>query len=158
MLNDRGSCVDTQVRFSEAFFVDASSDDIIIEDLKNIALVKRKGDSHEDTLDWLANTHEEWLLFFNNADDTTINLREYFPTCSHGNIIITTRNPETSAYVSLVESFCRIPDLPPNDARELLIKTAHVSDGHTDEGQRLAMDLVKVAILSMFLSVTHSIY
>jgi hypothetical protein len=144
-LERSGSCVDTWVRFSETFFVDASSDDTIVEDLKNIALVKGKGDSHEDTLDWLAKMHGEWLLFFNNADDTTISLREYFPNCSHGNIIITTRNPETSAYVSQVETFCRIPDLSPNDARELLIKIAHVSDGHTDESQKLAMDLVKVS-------------
>ena len=102
------------------------------------------GDSHEDTLDWLANTHEEWLLFFNNADDTTISLHKYFPNSSHGNIIITSRNPETGAYVSQAETFCRISDLSPDDARELLIKTAHVSDEHTNENQKLAMDLVKV--------------
>jgi hypothetical protein len=138
-------CVDTCVRFSEAFFVDASSEDTIAEDLKNIALVKGKGDSHEDTLDWLSDTREEWLLFFNNADDRTINLQEYFPNCYHGNIIITTRNPETSSYASKPEAFCRITSLATNDARELLIKIAHVSDGHTDESQKLAMDLVKVS-------------
>jgi hypothetical protein len=36
------------------------------------------------------NTH--WLLFIDNVDDVSLDLRRYLPDCNHGAIIITTRN------------------------------------------------------------------
>ena len=79
-------------RFSNVYFVDASTTNTIDTDLTNIALGKGIGDSMKNTVDWLATQDEEWLLLLNNADDPAMDLRDYFPHCSHGNILITSRN------------------------------------------------------------------
>src|SRR5215471_13556263 len=79
-------------RFTDVFFIDASTAETIGADLGSIALVKGIGKSYKDTLNWVSTQHNEWLLLFNGADDAKLNLREYLPLSSHGNILITTRN------------------------------------------------------------------
>src|SRR3984957_18633645 len=79
-------------RFSDVFFVDASTVETITTDLRSIAVAKGVGNSENDALNWLSRQRKEWLLLFNSADDTMLNLRDYFPRCSHGNILITSRN------------------------------------------------------------------
>ncbi|KAJ7262824.1 hypothetical protein C8J57DRAFT_1333874 [Mycena rebaudengoi] len=56
--------------------------------LTTFAAVKNLTGMHESLL-WLAQQCEEWLLVFNNADDVNLNLAQFFPSCSHGNILIT---------------------------------------------------------------------
>jgi hypothetical protein len=135
-------------RFSEVFFVDASSSNTITTDLENIAQAKAVGESSQNSLSWLARQHEEWLLLFNNADDTTLNLSDYFPCCSHGNILITTRNRETCLHARSPESNCKVSDLAPDDARCLLLVLAGQKDGQSNEADVLARAIVKV-ILSL---------
>ncbi|KAJ7795198.1 hypothetical protein B0H14DRAFT_2920693 [Mycena olivaceomarginata] len=60
---------------------------------KNIAIANKIGNSLQDALLWLITSTEEWMLLFDNADDPNINLFPFFPQCTHGNIIITSRNP-----------------------------------------------------------------
>ncbi|KAJ7464144.1 P-loop containing nucleoside triphosphate hydrolase protein, partial [Mycena latifolia] len=81
-------------RFSNIYFVDGSSQQTIENDLVTLALVKRVGKTFQDSLLWLSHQRQEWLLLFNNADDIHLNLVQYFPSGSHGNILITSRNPE----------------------------------------------------------------
>jgi tetratricopeptide (TPR) repeat protein len=35
---------------------------------------------------------QNWLIIFDNTDDPSIDLKNYFPLCEHGSILITTRN------------------------------------------------------------------
>ncbi|KAF8224846.1 hypothetical protein L208DRAFT_1122411, partial [Tricholoma matsutake] len=79
-------------RFSDVFFIDATTAQTIDADLKNITLGKEIGENANDTIIWLARKHEEWLLLFDNADNIMLNLSQFFPSCSHGNILITSRN------------------------------------------------------------------
>jgi len=51
-------------RFSEVFFVDASTVETITADLRSIAVTKGIGDSENDTLNWLSGQRKEWLLLF----------------------------------------------------------------------------------------------
>ena len=46
----------------------------------------------------LANISESWLLVFDNADNPKLPLTPYFPAGSHGDIIVTSRNPGCSQY------------------------------------------------------------
>ena len=41
----------------------------------------------------LANTQQDWLLVFDNADDPELDLAPYFPAGDRGDVIITSRNP-----------------------------------------------------------------
>ena len=132
-------------RFSDVYFVDASTAKIADADLRTIALAKGIGDSGEHTLDWLAMQHQEWLLLLNNADDTTFNLRDYFPRCSHGNILITSRNRDNIQHASDVRSNYRVSGMGPNDARDLLLKISGLQEEErTKDTDTLATTIVKV--------------
>ncbi|KAJ6564776.1 hypothetical protein B0H19DRAFT_870607, partial [Mycena capillaripes] len=61
-----------------------------------------------------------WLLFFDNADDPKINMNKFLPQCSHGNIIITSRNPELHGYGG---SSSLVTDMEEDDAVVLLLKS-----------------------------------
>jgi len=66
-------------RFSNVFYVDASTKETISADLSQIALAKGIGESEKATLDWFSGQRKEWLLRLDNADDPTLNLRSYCP-------------------------------------------------------------------------------
>ena len=131
-------------RFSNIYFVDASTTNTIDADLKNIALGKGIGESMKNTLDWLATQDEEWLLLLNNADDTTMNLRDYFPHCSHGNILITSRNHESAQHASDVHASYHVSGMHPDDAKNLLLNISGLREGHIKETEAAAAGIVKV--------------
>ena len=110
--------------------------------MTNIARSKGIGDSEKATLDWFSRQHEEWLLVLDNADDPTLNFHPYLPCCSHGNILITSRNRDTCVYAP---QFCQVSDMRPEDARDLLLKVAHLDQNN--ETGALATTIVKVQLL-----------
>ncbi|KAJ7289900.1 P-loop containing nucleoside triphosphate hydrolase protein [Mycena rebaudengoi] len=107
--------------FSDIFFIDTSTIMTIETGLRNIAVVKDSGDSPQDGLLWLTGKVEAWLLFFDNADDPSINLNDFIPQCNHGNIIITSRNPGLCVYAG---SHTHVSDMEEEDAVALLLKSA----------------------------------
>ncbi|KAJ7832957.1 P-loop containing nucleoside triphosphate hydrolase protein, partial [Mycena leptocephala] len=107
--------------FTDKFFLDASTTETIDTGLKNIAASKNIGDSSQDALKWLASTQEDWLLFYDNADDPNINLNSFLPRCNHGNIVITSRNPGLRVYAG---AHSAISDMEETDAVALLLKSA----------------------------------
>jgi hypothetical protein len=131
-------------RFSEVFFIDASSEETIIADLENIARAKGMGDSAEDALRWLSKLIEEWLLVFDNADDTKLNLLKFFPLSSYGNIIVTSRNGETRIYAPDLRSESKISRLTPDDAINLLFRTARVTPDQSGQSRKSAENIVEV--------------
>ncbi|KAJ7700635.1 hypothetical protein B0H16DRAFT_1902900 [Mycena metata] len=125
-------------RFSDIFFIDTSTIATIDTGLKNIAILKDAGDSPENGLLWLISKVEEWLLFFDNADDPNINLHDYIPQCNHGNIIITSRNPGMCAYAG---SNSLVSDMEEEDAVGLLLKSA--LQEATARAEQIAAEIVK---------------
>ncbi|KAJ7729742.1 hypothetical protein B0H16DRAFT_1697092 [Mycena metata] len=125
-------------RFSDILFIDTSTIATIDTGLKNIAVLKDFGDSPQDGLLWLTSKVEEWLLFFDNADDPSINLNDFIPQCNHGNIIITSRNPGMCAYA---ESNSLVSDMEAGDGVVLLLKSAlQKTTVHTEQ---IAAEIVK---------------
>ena len=131
-------------RFSAVFYVDASTKETMSAGLINIALAKGIGDSEEATLDWLSGQHEEWLLVLDNADNPNLNLHPYLPSCTHGNILITSRNRDTCFYAM---QSCHVSDMRPEDARDLLLKVARHE--HDNETEAVATTIVKVQLLCL---------
>ncbi|KAJ7443683.1 hypothetical protein FB451DRAFT_92370 [Mycena latifolia] len=105
-------------RFSEVYFIDSSSQQTIESDLSSVARVKGVGKTFEDTLGWLCHQHSEWLMVFNNADDAQLKLSQYFSSCSHGNIIITSRNRTLD---QAVEAKLKVEQMELNQATDLLL-------------------------------------
>ncbi|KAF7371427.1 FabD/lysophospholipase-like protein [Mycena sanguinolenta] len=117
--------------FTEQFLLDASTTETIQNSLKNI--------TSQDALTWLAGKYENWLLFFDNADDPTITLNQFFPRCNHGNIIITSRNPSLQMYGT---SF-QVSDMEESDAVALLLNSSQQEVSASN--QLLAQAIVKYA-------------
>ncbi|KAJ7930519.1 P-loop containing nucleoside triphosphate hydrolase protein, partial [Mycena leptocephala] len=107
--------------FTDKFFLDGSTVKTIDNGLKNIASVKNVGKLSQDALRWLVTTQEDWLLFYDNADDPKIDLNRFLPQCNHGNIIITTRNPALRGYAG---AHFAVSDMDETDAVMLLLKSA----------------------------------
>ncbi|KAF7369456.1 FabD/lysophospholipase-like protein [Mycena venus] len=131
-INESSSC------FSDIFFIDTSTIVTIETGLKNIAVAKDFGDSPQDGLLWLTSKVEEWLLFFDNADDPSINLNDFIPQCTHGNIIITSRNPGLCVYAG---SHSLVSDMEEEDAVALLLKSA--AQEVTFSTQKNATEIIK---------------
>ncbi|KAJ7662367.1 P-loop containing nucleoside triphosphate hydrolase protein, partial [Mycena rosella] len=123
--------------FTDIFLVDTSTVTTIETGLKNIATSKGVGDSSQDALQWLKSKPDEWLLFFDNADDPNIDLNQYFPQCNHGNIIITSRNPGLCVYAG---SHSAVSDMEESDAVNLLLRSA--AQDTTDHSQAIAAEIV----------------
>ncbi|KAJ7872885.1 P-loop containing nucleoside triphosphate hydrolase protein [Mycena olivaceomarginata] len=128
----------TSSLFSDMFLIDASTMETIATGLKNIAIQKKAGDSWQQALRWLGNERDEWLLFFDNADDPQINLNQYFPKCNHGNILITSRNPGLCVYAGV---HFLVSDLEETEAAELLLKSA--AQEMTPDNKAISTQIVK---------------
>ena len=124
------------------FFVDTSKVETIDTGLKGIAVAKSVGNSAQDALTWLESNHNKWLVFFDNADDPKINLNDFLPKCNHGNIIITSRNPELRSY----GAHTLVSDMEEADATTLLLRRANKEP--SEENLKLATEIVKVRYLN----------
>ena len=95
--------------------------------------------SVDDALRVLRSQREEWLLFLDNADDPSLDLRPYI-SWSHGNILITSRNQELRIHAP--KCSIRVDRLDLEDATELLLKGLLVGEGSEVYG--LAVSIVQV--------------
>ncbi|KAJ7277302.1 putative kinesin [Mycena rebaudengoi] len=127
-------------RFTEVLFLDASTTETIQAGLKNIALTQSIGSDHEDALLWLASCSTEWLLVFDNADDPKLNLFNFIPQSTCGNILITSRNPQLRVHAPGAHH--RVSDLEQEAAVQLLLVSA--AEPATSENEMLATEIVKV--------------
>ncbi|KAJ7292091.1 P-loop containing nucleoside triphosphate hydrolase protein [Mycena rebaudengoi] len=122
-------------RFSEIFYIDATNEQTIETDLKIVAPAV-VGGSAEASLHWLAGKQEEWLILFDNADDVQLEISKFFPHCTFGNILITTRNHELCIHAS---AGSRVSDMEPDDAKDLLLQLAY--QGKSDKQEKLSSDV-----------------
>ncbi|KAJ7230937.1 hypothetical protein C8J57DRAFT_1147218 [Mycena rebaudengoi] len=125
-------------RFTDVFFLDTSTADTLRAGLKNIALTQSIGSDHKDALRWLASCNKEWLLIFDNADDPKLNLFNFFPQSTHGNILITSRNPQLRVHAP--DAHHRISDLEEEAAVKLLLVSA--AEPATSENEMLATEIM----------------
>jgi len=73
------------------------------------------------SLRWLASqTNGSWLLVLDNADNVDLKLKKYFPSCSSGNILITTRNRELRHYTA-EDADAEVKGMDLEDAKNLLL-------------------------------------
>ncbi|KAJ7168441.1 hypothetical protein C8R46DRAFT_1267467 [Mycena filopes] len=128
---------DSSVHFTNIFLVDASKPETIDNALKNIAISKGFGNSVSEALKWFQAQHENWLLFFDNADDPDLDLNKFIPKCTHGNILITSRNPGVRVY----GSHSLVSDMEEVDAISLLLRSADKED--SEANLTIAADIVK---------------
>jgi hypothetical protein len=126
--------------FTKQFFLNANSLQTLDTAFKNIAIAHKIGNNSHDALSWLITQIEEWILLFDNADDTNIDLFPFFPRCTHGNIIITSRNPQLTAHGPTSHS--KVGDIDEINAIDLLLLRA--AKEYSVETAEKAAEIVKV--------------
>jgi hypothetical protein len=133
-------------RFSDIFYIDATNQQTLEADLATITPtdVEKSVDACKH---WLATKHSQnWLLFFDNADDVQLNLAKFFPKCRFGNILITTRNPQLRIHADQGAD-AKVADMNPEEAKYLLMQMSRAEK--TDENEKLAAIIVKVLLIIM---------
>ncbi|KAH8834492.1 hypothetical protein DL96DRAFT_495498 [Flagelloscypha sp. PMI_526] len=139
-------------RFSNIYFIDASSQLTLENDLTAIAVGSSDQPSIDDALRMLRSRQDQWLLFLDNADDPSLDLRPYI-SWSHGNVLITTRNRELRIHALKCSIWVDRLDL--DDAKELLLKGLSVGDGF--EQQDIAVTIVQeLGCLALAITQVHA--
>ncbi|KAJ7894227.1 hypothetical protein B0H14DRAFT_2683657 [Mycena olivaceomarginata] len=106
--------------------------------LENVAVTKNVGKTSKDALQWLSSKPADWMLLFDNADDPKTNLNTYLPRCTHGNILITSRNHELRVYAGANSV---VSDMEQEDAIKLLLASAVQET--TEKHREYATEIVK---------------
>ena len=130
------------LRFSETLFIDASTEATTVASLESIALLKGVGSTAGDTLNWLQAEKREWMLLFNNADDKTLKLHNFFPSCGHGNILITSRNAGCRVHAPGTNQ--EVSGMTASEAQDLLLNDIQRDRNDEAEVQKMAADIVSV--------------
>ncbi|KAF8598758.1 hypothetical protein BDV93DRAFT_450572, partial [Ceratobasidium sp. AG-I] len=128
-------------QFWDVFYIDATSRETMSAGLTSLAKSAKAGNTPSEALEWLASQKERWLLVLNNADDTDLNLHQFFPECAHGDILITTRNQEMIAHTEGPESYCRVGAMRPRDALKLLLRISGADDKDETTEMATALDV-----------------
>jgi len=104
----------------------------------------------EASLRWLASqTDGNWFLVFDNADNVNLKLKKFFPSCSSGNILVTTRNRELRHYTAK-DADADVKGMDLEEAKSLLLVQARAE--RSDENIVLAEIIVQVITFTFFLS------
>ncbi|KAF8598764.1 TPR-like protein [Ceratobasidium sp. AG-I] len=135
-------------RFWDIFYIDATTHNTISTGLVQIAKAAQVGETKEDGLAWLVSQEQSWLLLFNNADDPELNLSLYFPACAHGDVLITTRNKQMIVHTRGTGSHCRVSEMLPDDAKELLLKI-YGSDEDEDPGEAVTTLVERLGLFAL---------
>ncbi|CAE6393261.1 unnamed protein product [Rhizoctonia solani] len=117
--------------WNHIIYVDASCKKTIERMLEDFARVNLKylGDTdtitYIDTLQWLQETQDSWLLFFDGADDLQLDISPYFPISYRGNILVTTRLESRAGLAQPPEALYPISGMDPEDASSLLLRVVN---------------------------------
>ncbi|KAM6493280.1 P-loop containing nucleoside triphosphate hydrolase protein [Amanita muscaria] len=114
------------VRFSDIFWIDASSEHTVDLCLRQIAQ-KNKLDSTpsaESALEWISDRND-WLMVFDNADGGYKVVEKFIPSGNGGGILITSRNKALTRITSGTHSL-EVTELEEEEAIALLLKSAGV--------------------------------
>ncbi|TVY12783.1 Nephrocystin-3, partial [Lachnellula arida] len=117
---------DYRESFWGIFCIDCSTIQTIKQGFSQISQICQIEDDLQSIRNWLSNNTEQWLLIFDNADDPSINLFNYFLVGLRGTILITTRNPECRVHQT-VGSY-ELAGMGTEDAIDLLLKSIEATD------------------------------
>lgn len=110
------------------FFIDATSLETISSSLKGSAKAADLEENPNDVLEWLASQNKRWLLVFDNADDPKIDLGNYFPKCTTGDIVITSKNNQMKVHANGEKPHCCVQEMGHDEAKTLLLERADLED------------------------------
>ncbi|KAG8766152.1 hypothetical protein FRC12_007058 [Ceratobasidium sp. 428] len=141
----------TRDYWSDVIFIDATSLETLTSTLRQFAIARSLGDTYESTLLWLSSYTERWLLVFDNADDTSLDLEGYLPKGTHGRVLITTRTRDITLLAQGPESDYNVSSMESEESLQLLLAVARasaptLSDEDRDIANAIVHDLGHLAL------------
>lgn len=110
-------------RYWGVFWIDASSEANADNSLSALSHRAGKGGEPGAALEWLSQTFEPWLLVLDNANDPDMDLPRLLPAAGNGHILVTTRNPNTQIYGTVLPF--QFKGMDPEDAITLFLRLAY---------------------------------
>lgn len=105
------------------FWIDSSTRENVEAGFAYLGQQAGKGATYAAGKHWLSQCSKPWLLIIDNADDPEIDVSEFFPNGGIGNILVTTRNPNTIIHATA--GHIRFRGMDPEEAISLLLKLAY---------------------------------
>ncbi|PVG02910.1 hypothetical protein CPB86DRAFT_859145 [Serendipita vermifera] len=140
VISGLGGCGKTQLvtklaheyrdKYDHIFFVDGSSLTSLRADL--IAHVRSVSSEYsqamfKEAMSFLCNPAQpNWLVVYDNVDDVNLDMTPYLPQCSHGSIIITTRNRSLGTLATDKSLHISLDVMSPAEATESILKSAQL--------------------------------
>ncbi|CAG7847041.1 SubName: Full=Uncharacterized protein {ECO:0000313/EMBL:CCA68224.1} [Serendipita indica DSM 11827] len=133
---------DHESSFTRVIFVDASSQTQLEKDLE--LSIRSIGPEYremtwKDAVAYLDGKDRGWLLFFDNADSPSLDLRPYLPASIHGAVLITTRNRMCTDYAP--DSAVSVGNMEESEAVELLHRIANITPTSDTESCAIVREL-----------------
>ncbi|KAG8716716.1 hypothetical protein FRC09_015318 [Ceratobasidium sp. 395] len=141
----------TRDHWSDVIYVDATTAETLTSTLRRFAIARSLGDTHESTLLWLSSHNKRWLLVFDNADDTSLDLQSYLPKGTNGRVLITTRNRDTALLAQGPDSDYSVSSMEHEESLQLFLavsrlKLSTISDEDKNAAIALVQDLGHLAL------------
>jgi hypothetical protein len=134
-------------------WIHASSRLTIETAFRDVALDRESIDDPVAGRNWFNKLQVPWLLVFDNTDDTTFNLAEYFPHSDCGCIMVTSRNPDCRNLATLGSE--QLGSLTDTEACDFLLRTLE-RDLPTSEQTRNEAGTVVKALGFLPLAIVHA--
>ncbi|KAG8757255.1 hypothetical protein FRC12_010349 [Ceratobasidium sp. 428] len=141
----------TRDHWSDVIYVDATSAETLTSTLRQFAIARSLGDTHEATLLWLSSYTERWLIVFDNADDASLDLQAYFPKGAHGRVLVTTRARDIALLAQGPDSDSNVSSMELEESLQLLlavarVNTATLTNEDRDTARAIVQDLGHLAL------------
>ncbi|KAG9088863.1 hypothetical protein FRC06_001810 [Ceratobasidium sp. 370] len=146
----------TRDYWSDVIYVDATSAETLKSALKDVALVRRIGKTHNDTLRWLSSYTKPWLLMFDNADDPTLGLQQYFPSGTHGRILVTTRSRDIALLAKGPGSDYNVSAMEPAEGLQLLMTVSRMNEQTLSDEEKCAAIGILQAVEYLALAIVQA--
>ncbi|KAG9078939.1 hypothetical protein FRC06_008040 [Ceratobasidium sp. 370] len=146
----------TRDYWSDVIYVDATSAETLKSALKDVALVRRIGKTHNDTLRWLSSYTRPWLLMFDNADDPSLGLQQYFPSGTHGRILVTTRSRDIALLAKGPGSDYNVSAMEPAEGLQLLMAVSRMNDQTLSDEEKSAAIGILQAVEYLALAIVQA--
>jgi tetratricopeptide (TPR) repeat protein len=132
-------------RYRHIFFIDGSSTASICRDLESAirSINGHEQDTYEGALAFMSRASESggWLYILDNADDSDLDFTLYLPSCSHGTIIITSRNRRVGMLSTT--HHLELGEMQQQEAVETLCRAARKANPLVDAELAQAIHLVE---------------
>src|ERR1700735_616559 len=99
--------------------------------------------SVESVLQWMSYLPGEWLVVFDNADNTSEVVVKFIPPGNGGNILITSRNQSMGPRIIPFENRIEVIEMEESDAIALLLKASFLEPltHHQEAAKRIVTEL-----------------